>query len=47
VELDALVYKEREMENAYQKTLGRPENYIFIRSKKTPRRLPIAEALLN
>ena len=27
------LYKEREMENAYQKTLGRPENVIFVRDQ--------------
>jgi len=27
------LYKEREMENAYQKTLGRPENFIFVRDQ--------------
>lgn len=27
------LYKEREMENAYQKALGRPENYIFVRDQ--------------
>jgi hypothetical protein len=27
------LYKEREMENAYQKTLGRPQNYIFVRDQ--------------
>ena len=27
------LYKEREMENAYQRTLGRPENFIFVRDQ--------------
>jgi hypothetical protein len=27
------LYKEREMENAYQKMLGRPENFIFVRDQ--------------
>ena len=27
------LYKERQMENAYQKTLGRPENSIFVRDQ--------------
>lgn len=27
------LFKEREMENAYQRTLGRPENFIFIRDQ--------------
>ncbi len=27
------LYKEREMENAYQKALGRPENIIFVRDQ--------------
>jgi len=27
------LYKERAMENAYQKTLGRPENFIFVRDQ--------------
>ena len=27
------LFKEREMENAYQRTLGRPENFIFVRDQ--------------
>ena len=27
------LYREREMENAYQRTLGRPENFIFVRDQ--------------
>jgi hypothetical protein len=27
------LYKEREMENAYQRTLKRPENFIFVRDR--------------
>ena len=27
------LFKEREMENSYQRTLGRPENFIFVRDQ--------------